>query len=252
MKASLQDIRKKCMGNRPEFKIKALDHFGVYVTKAALALNLKPNHLTFLWITIKILGILLLLPGKYIYSLIGMLLVQLASPIDNADGQLARYLNIKSKLGRYADTFSHNITAPLTFVCLGIGAYNAFGQIGYVFIGFATAIIFLIREANSKAEVYEYIKAVSLKEKKAKQKTKDFNLRRRLSNIKEIFAEWFELEYPLSIMFFGVVFYLWREVLLLYFFVILLNCIVKHILILRGLRAYDKKYGSLDILGLEK
>ncbi len=249
MKVSMHEIRKKCMGHRPEFKLKALDHFGVYVTKIALTLNLKPNHLTFLWMIIKLIGILLLIPGKYVYSLAGMVLVQLASPIDNADGQVSRYLKLKSKVGRYADVFFHNFIIPSTFIFLGIGIYNAFGQMQYVFIGFATAVIFLIKEANSKKEVFEYIKAAQAKEQTMIKKTnKRQDVRKKLAKIKEIFAEWFELEYPLSIMFFGIVFYLWREVLLLYSAVIAVNFVVKNILIFKGLRKYDKKYGSFDIL----
>lgn len=246
----MQEIRKKCMGNRPEFKLKALDHFGIYITKIALTLNLKPNSLTFLWIIIKLAGILLLIPGKYMCSLVGMILVQVASPIDNADGQVSRFLKMKSKVGRYADAFSHNILNPLTFICLGLGIYNSSGHVGYAFLGFTTAVIFLIREANNRKEIYEYIKAAQTTKglQRTNEKSGKSDIGKKLAQLKEIFSEWFELEYPLSIMFFGIIFYLWKEVLLLYSLVITINFLVKNVLVFKGLREYDKKYGSFDIL----
>ncbi len=250
MNVPMSEIRKRCMGNRPEFKLKALDHFGIYVTKIALLLNLKPNHLTLLWIIIKTTGILLLIPGRYASSLIGMLLVQLASPIDNSDGQVSRFLNLKSKVGRYADMFSHNILIPLTFISLGLGIYNRFGQAQYLFIGIATALIFLIGEANFKKEVFEYVKVAQTtsQPKRAKKNLEVSNTKKRLVEIKKVIAEWIELEYPLSIMFFGVVLYLWREVLLFYFAIILINFIIKNAIVFYGLNKYDKKYGNFDIL----
>lgn len=233
---SIKELREICVKKGIGFKSRMLSYIAVYVTRILLPTKITPVQILLFWMALKLIALLLLIPGKYIYALIGMLILQFAILLDNVDGQIVRYRKICPKTGWYLDFLSHNIEFPLTFIFLGIGIYNAFGQIEYVFLGFTTAVLGLIRETTYTTEVLDVVNAVRKKQVSRNAVIGMF------TKIKSALGKWFEFGECITVMFFGIVFYLWREVMWLYFIVISANLIIKIFTTYAAFRRYDKKF----------
>lgn len=229
----IKELKKRCFipGYRPGFKLKYYPPVVIYVTKLLLHLSITANQITIFWNILKFSSLLLLIPGEYIYSLIGISLFQIALIFDFTDGQIARYRKTCDKTGWYVDSFSHTFGAPFLFVCVGFGIYNSIHSLFYLIIGFVTAIFFLLRETLNKKEFNQFIKQPKSKSSPQK-KSKGAIIKRGIYDMLEI-------EYPLSIMFFGIIFNLAKETLLLYSVIIVLNYFVKLLTLFQAIRKYD-------------
>lgn len=233
---SIKELREICVKKGIGFKSRMLSYISVYITRILLPTQITPVQIVVFWMVLKLIALLLLIPGKYAYALIGMLILQFAILLDNVDGQIVRYRKIYPKAGWYLDFLSHNFEFPLTFIFLGIGIYNAFGQIEYIFLGFTIAVLGLMRDTTRTREVLDVVEAAGKKQVSRKA------IIGMLGKIKSFLAKWFELGECITIMFFGIVFYLWREVMWLYFAVISANLIIKTFATYAAFRRYDKKF----------
>ncbi len=65
---------------------------------------LTPNAITVLSFTLAVLAALFFMPGRFIWNMMGGLLVQLASIVDGCDGEIARLKFMRSQFGGWFDT----------------------------------------------------------------------------------------------------------------------------------------------------
>ncbi|MFH0831774.1 MAG: CDP-alcohol phosphatidyltransferase family protein [archaeon] len=221
MVESIRELKKKCMGTRPETKVKWQNHIAIYLTKLFLYTPLTANQICILWIAIEIAAIILLIKGTYFYYVLSMLLVQISAIIDTSDGQVARYKNNKTVLGYYTDLLAHSFFVPLTFICLGIGISRISQDYLYLFLGIGTSILFLIRDSINNPVVNNAKKP----DKKLVAGKKVQSKGSIIAKIRRLSGEWLELSLMLSVMFFGLIFNLPKQTLWVYFIVILLNLI---------------------------
>lgn len=238
MVESIKELRKICVKKGIGFKSRMLSYMALYVTRPLLHTSITPVQIVIFWMVLKLIALLLLIPGKYLYALVGMFILEFAILLDNVDGQIVRYRKIYPKVGWYLDFLSHNIEFPLTFICLGIGIYNAFGQIEYVFLGFTIAVLGLMRETTYTGDVLNVVETVKTK------KTPKNAVNGMFIQIKSHVKKWFELGEFVTIMFFGIIFYLWREVMWLYFIVISTNLVFKTFANYAAFKKYDKKFSK--------
>ena len=185
--------------------LRACDFVAVYAGKLFLYLPLTPNQVTLLWILVKMIGLLLLVPGEYMLAVVGVLIFHLGSIIDGADGIVARARQHFSLNGVYVDYVGHYLTNSLVLVALAFGVYFQTG-VARAFIPAAIGVFcFLVSKASSlnpewysnpmqkaKAEELIYGKNIALKKSKNKLIALVFDVIR--------------LENPFNVFFFGVVF----------------------------------------------
>src|SRR3989338_2524127 len=120
----------------------------VYITCLLIRTKITPNQITAFWISLGIIGCLLLIPGGYTFGLIGMVVYQIALLSDLLDGELARFRSLKDKnaylKGAYLDIIGHYTHRGLIMACMGIWAYNTYGDIWYLYAGFAATLGILL------------------------------------------------------------------------------------------------------------
>jgi phosphatidylglycerophosphate synthase len=80
-----------------------------------------PNHLTTVRLLVGLAAAAAFLPGTYIWSNAGALLLALSNFLDHCDGQLARISGKSSRAGHLYDLASDALVTVLVFVALGIG-----------------------------------------------------------------------------------------------------------------------------------
>lgn len=232
MKVSIKELRKKT-STRPEFKLKCLSRVGIYFAWFFLWLGVPVNAVTFSWVFLKLAGIIMLSRGNYILSVTGLFLYNILAPIlDNADGYMLRYRKETSSVGVFVEAIGHSLLIPLLYISLGTGLYLSSGEAIYAFIGFSTSVIFLLRGILNVKEFSDKTNAVTANLASKKSYSK-------FLKIKRITSEWLETEYPLSIMFIGILFNLPKEILLLYSSVVFLNFIIIFLGIGYSLVKYD-------------
>jgi archaetidylinositol phosphate synthase len=80
-----------------------------------------PNHLTTVRLLLGLAGAAAMLPGAYLWSNVGALLVVLSNFVDHTDGELARISGKTSRGGHIYDLASDAAVTVLLFVAIGIG-----------------------------------------------------------------------------------------------------------------------------------
>ena len=111
-----------------------------------------PNHLTTLRLLVGLCAVGAFLPGTYLWSNIGALLLVLSNFLDHTDGELARISGKSSRFGHLYDLGADAAVTVLTFVAIGIGV-AARGVESYpvppallgLAAGCAIALIFFLR-----------------------------------------------------------------------------------------------------------
>jgi archaetidylinositol phosphate synthase len=81
-----------------------------------------PNHLTTVRLAVGLAGAAAFLPGTYLWSNVGALLVILSNFLDHTDGELARISGKTSRIGHIYDLASDAAVTILLFVAMGVGA----------------------------------------------------------------------------------------------------------------------------------
>jgi archaetidylinositol phosphate synthase len=111
-----------------------------------------PNHLTTLRLAVGLAGAAAFLPGTYLWSNLGALLMILSNFLDHTDGELARISGKTSRIGHVYDLASDAAVTILLFVAIGVGVAASTGAalqfppvaLGVV-AGCAVALVFFLR-----------------------------------------------------------------------------------------------------------
>jgi phosphatidylglycerophosphate synthase len=128
-----------------------------------------PNHLTTVRLAVGLAGAAAFLPGTYLWSNVGALLMILSNFLDHTDGELARISGKTSRIGHVYDLASDAAVTILLFVAIGVGAAISPKTalqfppvVPGVVAGCAVALIFFLRmrieemvgkAANSQASI---------------------------------------------------------------------------------------------------
>ncbi len=111
------------------------------ITPLFISAKLTPNQVTVLRFFIGVTGLVLIASGNYVLSLWGCALYYTCTLLDYVDGNVARYYNKATYLGKFLDgTFDCFLTAalPLSLAC---SCYFTTGNVLYIFVG--TGISFM-------------------------------------------------------------------------------------------------------------
>lgn len=185
--------------------LRACDFVAVYAGKAFLYLPFTPNEVTFLWIIVKMIGLLLLVPGEYVLGVIGVLIFHLGSIIDGADGIVARARQRFSLNGIYVDYVGHYFTNSLVLIALAFGVYIQNGGL-LVFVPAAIgAFCFLASKASSLNPLWYSNPAQRTKAEELIYR-KDMALKKSKNRLIAIIFDIIRLENPFNVFFWGIVF----------------------------------------------
>ena len=185
--------------------LRACDFVAVYAGKMFLYLPLTPNQVTFLWIFVKMIGILLLVPGDYVLSIVGVLIFHVGAIIDGADGIVARARQHFSLNGIYVDYVRHYLTNSLVLVALAYGVFVKTGQ-AVAFVPAAIGVFcFLVSKASSLNPVWY---SNPLQKTKAEELIygKNIALKKSKNRLIAVLFDVIRLENPFNVLFWGVVF----------------------------------------------
>jgi phosphatidylglycerophosphate synthase len=104
-----------------------------------------PNHLTTVRLLVGVAAALAFVPGTYVASNVGALLLILSNFLDHTDGELARMSGKGSRFGHYYDLASDAAITIMLFIAIGIGVgERASAGLGAV-AGVTIALIFFLR-----------------------------------------------------------------------------------------------------------
>ncbi len=157
---NLQELKKICQPE--EITSRVVERwYGRFYRKIDLRVTwlllhfkkITPNMVTafnLLWCSLG--GFLILLPGIW-GPLLFFLVFQLWVILDGVDGEIARYKKMKTLSGPYLDLLAHRLVYVGLFVPLGIKIYFLTGQLFFIGLGLATAILALLVEAARYCEV---------------------------------------------------------------------------------------------------
>ncbi len=123
---SIKELRKICVPKyktKPPWRILFARKVSIYFTWLFIKTPLVPNQITFMMLVLGIIVGILFMFGNYFYSLIAILLFQLAFFIDCSDGEVARWKKMESSRGFYLDLMTHIIVNPLIIIGISIGAF---------------------------------------------------------------------------------------------------------------------------------
>ena len=111
-----------------------------------------PNHLTTVRLAVGLAGAAAFLPGTFLWSNVGALLLILSNFLDHTDGELARISGKTSRIGHIYDLASDAAVTILLFVAIGVGvAAGAKATLSFppvaqgLAAGCAIALIFYLR-----------------------------------------------------------------------------------------------------------
>jgi archaetidylinositol phosphate synthase len=116
--------------------------------------RVSPNHLTTVRLAVGLAGAAAFLPGTFLWSNVGALLMILSNFLDHTDGELARISGKTSRIGHIYDLASDAAVTILLFVAIGVGvAARAGARATLLFppaaqglaAGCAIALIFYLR-----------------------------------------------------------------------------------------------------------
>jgi archaetidylinositol phosphate synthase len=101
-----------------------------------------PNHLTTVRLIVGLAAAAAFIPGTFLLSNLGALLMVLSNFLDHTDGELARMSGKTSRFGHLYDLSSDAVVTILLFIAMGVGV----GMAGMGFLaGTTIALIFFLR-----------------------------------------------------------------------------------------------------------
>jgi phosphatidylglycerophosphate synthase len=220
---SIEELRKICQSHiskETNFRLElTLRKFSIYLTKIFIYMGLTGNQITMMMMILGIISSFFFMPGKYYYSLIGIILFELHLLLDFVDGEVARYRKETSLKGTYLDYMTHAIVNPLIFIGLSIGAYfsNPLQIIPnwvFIVIGFITAY------SQSVGGVLRLKKYELLVDKNHFDKLKELRFRyknvRNLRGLKNSVIAFFRIGSGFNVLLFAVIFNLIPYLMLIY------------------------------------
>ena len=112
-------------------------HISIYITKILLYTPITANQVTFLMLVLGIAGSIFLFNGFFIA---GLLLLHLAVVLDNVDGEIARFKNQRSMMGKYLDGIYHVTVSQLMLFGYAYGIYSLYPSKLLIIFGFMAAM----------------------------------------------------------------------------------------------------------------
>jgi len=146
-KITLAGIRLKCKSSREKVRFQKdnlLDYYvftrvSYYPTWLFLKSGISANQASAISILVASSGCILLAPGLYPLTILGVILISTGILLDNVDGNIARYNGTCSKYGEFLEALSEYIIIALLFSCASIGLYNhpdlALGSLSRLILG---------------------------------------------------------------------------------------------------------------------
>lgn len=116
-------------------------HISIYFTWVMLKLDLTPNQATLIAFIFGIVGLLLLSVSNFFLFLLGFICFHLYIIIDSSDGEMARYLNMKSEMGAFYDKLLHYIMKIGILVVISIQIFNLTQNLLYIILGLITGLL---------------------------------------------------------------------------------------------------------------
>jgi phosphatidylglycerophosphate synthase len=101
------------------------------IVRAALKINLRPNHLTVGAFFLSTAGALFFLGGNGRSFIIAGIVVYAGTLLDGADGMLARSKNLCTRFGAYFDLYLDRVTDFLVLGAMATGYYLQSGRLGF-------------------------------------------------------------------------------------------------------------------------
>lgn len=200
---AIQELKDLCLKKGVYVGLDTIiSRIAIYPTKLLLYTPLRPMQVMFLWFLLQLIACSIIIQGGYYAVMGGIILFQAAIILDHADGQMARYYGKESVLALYVDQLYHNITNPLFILTLSYVA-------GMIWIGIAMIAIYLFNRViifnpqiyNLKNEHLE--KAIRETIAKDQSKLAYSRLKAQEKTLLTKVYEWFRIEHPLSIIFWG-------------------------------------------------
>lgn len=114
------------------------------ISKLISPLPITPNILTLLNTLVGIASAVFIAQGHTQGVLMGGILFQLSAAFDRVDGEIARSKFQASPYGSWIDTAGDNITYVAFLIGLTVGCYKRFGNVNYLYAGFALLAIMLV------------------------------------------------------------------------------------------------------------
>jgi len=121
-----------------------------HLTRLLLRTRITPNGVTWLMILAGLLAAVALSVPGLLTAIAALLLIQLQLLLDCADGELARWRDVKSPVGVYLDRLGHYLTEAALPVALGIRADGGWDAIGsWTTWGLVIALLVVLVKAES-------------------------------------------------------------------------------------------------------
>lgn len=98
--------------------------------------KITPNQVSIASFIIGMVGAAFFAMGSYKWFILGGILAQLSSIVDNADGMLARAKDMGTEFGKYLDIFLDRIVDFFLITSLSLGMYRATGRTWFLILGF--------------------------------------------------------------------------------------------------------------------
>jgi phosphatidylglycerophosphate synthase len=143
-------------GGQQLFIEKIVDKFSFSLAKLIyLYTNTSANQLSILRLFIVMISGIFVLQDEYLYRIIGLFLLIVATVIDFTDGKLAKLSKNKTKLGRFLEDFGDFFTTFYSLVCLTIYANNNLDYVhDYFFILVIASNLFLLKLSAIFENIY--------------------------------------------------------------------------------------------------
>lgn len=113
----------------------------IYFTWLLLKLGLTPNQSTFLSFVLGTLGLCFFASSNITYIIFGFTLFHLYIIIDSSDGEMARYLDMKSDMGAFYDKLLHYLMKIGIIIVISLQIFNSTADIRVIIFGLVVALL---------------------------------------------------------------------------------------------------------------
>ena len=240
---TINDLRVKCKKNYWGPMHKFYHEIGFYFTKPFVNTKVTPNQITIIWITIQLIGSVLLAFGTYKHMLLGIIVYHFGFFVDCIDGNLARFRDTSTWTGIYLEQIAHYITITGLLIGLTIGNYLIFHSDILLIIGIGGTLSFVFDKmfginmfhfsAHADQSNKEFNEDVS-------KAIKGSSLKNKSKFVVNIFG-FLRVEHPLNLLFFLLLLGLPHVALILYSLMFFMEMLRKLKNNLSNLRRIDHK-----------
>lgn len=113
----------------------------VYFTWILLSMGMTPNQSTLLSFLLGIVGLYFFSFKEFAFTIIGFVFFHLYIIIDSSDGEMARFLDMKSEIGAFYDKLLHYLMKIGIIIVISLQIYNRVEQAEIIILGLVVAII---------------------------------------------------------------------------------------------------------------